>query len=96
MTTIRQMLENKYLKARGTTKYAHLSDIELCFGIIADDADATRDFAELYRGWLTGHNHKNPINLIAEKYEIYTKAVQSDVSTEFRGSFGSPFGVRTN
>ena len=67
MTQRRQLLENKYLIARGTTKFVHLSDIELCFGIIADDACLTRDFAELYRGYILGFNKKNPIHLIAYK-----------------------------
>lgn len=38
-----------------------MSDIELCFRIIADDQDLTRQFAELYRGYLLGDNPSNPM-----------------------------------
>lgn len=69
MQTTRTMLEKKYLLARGTTKYDHLSDVELCLGVLANDQEATRDFAELYRAYILGDYTVNPIINIALKYE---------------------------
>lgn len=70
-TTTRRILEKKYLLARGTTKVDNLSDVELMFGVVADDADAMRDVAELYRGFILGDNPVNPIITVINRYEIY-------------------------
>ena len=70
-TTTRKLLEKKYLLARGTTKVDHLSNVELMFGIVADEPDAMRDVAELYRGFILGDNPINPIITVINRYEIY-------------------------
>ena len=68
-TTTRKILESKYLLARGTTQVDHLSDVELMLGIVADDQDAMRDVAELYRGFILGDNPVNPIITVINRYE---------------------------
>lgn len=44
-----------------------MSELELCFRIIADDEALTTYFAQLYRGWILGDNDHDPIDLIINR-----------------------------
>ena len=67
----RDILDKKYHIARGHYPDPSLSDIEVCFSIVADDYETTRDFAELYRVWILGISSHNPIDTVATKINVY-------------------------
>ena len=67
----RDILDKKYFIARGKYPDESLSDIEVCFGIIAECQDTTQTFAELYRAWILGKNPNNPIDTVARRIDVY-------------------------
>ena len=66
----RDRLDNKHSLVWGRYPDESLSDIEVCFKIIAKDQEMTQHFAELYRAFIVGDNSANPIDLISDRYTV--------------------------
>ena len=66
----RDRLDNKHSLVWGTYPHESLSDIEVCFKIIAKDKEMTQHFAELYRAFLLKENLLDPIDLISDRYTV--------------------------
>ncbi len=75
-TKYREVIERRYEHSifKDTKEWddmvSKMSNEELCFRIIADDQDLTRQFAELYRGYLLGDNPSNPMESLIKQIDV--------------------------
>lgn len=63
-----EILRTLFKERRHLPPLDSLSEVELVLGIIADDQDTTREWIELYRGWILGDNTHDPFNVILKLY----------------------------